>query len=187
MFKLSTSFVSFAAAAILVGGLSSMIPVQAAPHDTSEPPLNDFNQSTFYVQPAAAPVATPAPNKKTLQALNKHTQSVEGRIKFLHDSLKITSAQEEEWGTVAKTIRENEASMSQLVEARHQNAGYKTAIDDLQSYADITQAHADGVKNLLVVFESLYTDLSAEQKKAADNVFGSFQKHHEHHTAKKTK
>ena len=49
-----------------------------------------------------------------------------------------------------------------------------TAVQDLKSYEKFTQAHADGLKNLIASFEGLYTSMTDEQKKNADEVFQNF-------------
>ncbi len=46
-----------------------------------------------------------------------------------------------------------------------------TAVDDLKSYGEITEARADGVKKLIPVFSDLYASMSDAQKKEADNLF----------------
>jgi len=44
-------------------------------------------------------------------------------------------------------------------------------VDDLQSYAAIADAHADGLKKLIPAFQALYTAMSDDQKKTADMLF----------------
>jgi hypothetical protein len=46
-----------------------------------------------------------------------------------------------------------------------------TAVENLRSFQKLAQAHADGLNNLGAAFESLYADMSDEQKKNADAVF----------------
>jgi hypothetical protein len=46
-----------------------------------------------------------------------------------------------------------------------------TAVDDLKSYGEIANAHADGIKKFIPVFESLYASMSDAQKKSADTLF----------------
>lgn len=104
-------------------------------------------------------------------------QRVETRIKTLHDKLQITPDQESAWNDVAQSMRDNEANMHDVIEARHANASKMTAIDDLQSYQKIAQAHADGMGKLISSFSSLYDSMSPEQQKNADQVFGSFEGH----------
>jgi hypothetical protein len=60
--------------------------------------------------------------------------------------------------------------MGKLFEERRANANI-SALDDMQQYASIAQAHADGMKRLVDAFEPLYNSMSAEQKKLADTTF----------------
>jgi hypothetical protein len=58
-----------------------------------------------------------------------------------------------------------------------------TAVDDLKSYGEIADAHANGIKKLTPVFADLYTSMSDVQKKEADTLF----RHGDHkHTHKKS-
>jgi hypothetical protein len=47
-----------------------------------------------------------------------------------------------------------------------------TAVDDVKSYAEIAAAHANGLQKFIPVFETLYQNMSDEQKKNADLLFG---------------
>jgi hypothetical protein len=98
---------------------------------------------------------------------------VEARIKELHDELKITQAQEDLWSNVSQVMRDNEKAMESLHKARSENAKTMTAVEDVKSYAGIAEAHADGLKKFVPVFEALYNSMSDEQKKNADTIFGS--------------
>lgn len=105
-------------------------------------------------------------------AANESGESrVEARIKDLHAKLKITQAQEEQWTKVVQVMRENAKSMDTLTHARFEHAGSMTAIDDLKSYGEITDAHADQIKKFTPVFATLYANMSDAQKKAADELF----------------
>ncbi len=46
-----------------------------------------------------------------------------------------------------------------------------TAVDDLRSYSAITDAHAEGLKKFIPVFEALYASMSDAQKKNVDTLF----------------
>src|ERR1035437_3947231 len=96
---------------------------------------------------------------------------VETRIKDMHGKLKITQAQEDQWAKVAQVMRDNEKTIEPLIKARVENAKTMTAVDDLKSYAEITDAHADGIKKFTPVFETLYASMSDAQKKEADVLF----------------
>ncbi|ALM82654.1 Spy/CpxP family protein refolding chaperone [Bordetella sp. N] len=127
--------------------------------------------ATGPANPAAPAAMTTAPaNAKTAAAPHKANDRVEKHIKSLHDQLKITSAQEAQWDTVAQTMRDNADQIDALVEKRNANTSM-TALDDLNSYAEFTQANSDGVKKLAAVFTPLYNSLNDEQKKNADKIF----------------
>ena len=102
---------------------------------------------------------------------NDHQDRAELRIQDLHAKLKITAAQEEQWGKVAQTMRDDAKFIDALVQARMEHAKEMTAIDDLKSYGEIADAHADGIKKLTAVFGPLYASMSDPQKLAADNLF----------------
>jgi hypothetical protein len=96
---------------------------------------------------------------------------VEARIKELHTKLKITPEQEEPWNNVAQVMRDDAKTMEALIKARSEKASTMSAVDDLKSYGEIAQAHADGLKKFTSVFEPLYAGMSDAQKKNADTFF----------------
>ena len=102
-------------------------------------------------------------------------QAVETRIKTLHAKLQITAAQESDWNDVAQAMRDNEATISSLIQSRHKSAGNMTAVEDLESYQQIAQAHADGLRKVISAFTPLYNSISDAQKKNADHVFGGYE------------
>jgi protein CpxP len=126
---------------------------------------------------STAPTHT-APNPATQAAANPVDQkgeSVEQRITQLHAELKVTPDQESKWNPVAQAMRDNSANMEKLVaEKRKTGSPNMTAVDDLKTYQEFTQAHLDGIKNLTSAFSSLYDSMSDPQKKNADEVFAKF-------------
>jgi Spy/CpxP family protein refolding chaperone len=129
----------------------------------------------------AALAQTPAVTASGTAATAKATDRVEQHIKQLHDQLKITAAEEPQWTNVAQTMRDNAAQIDQLISKREAQDSM-TALDDLDSYAQITQANSDGVKKLAAVFAPLYNAMPDDQKRTADKVFADS---HERHTARK--
>lgn len=121
----------------------------------------------------AALVATLAFAPGVVLAADKdaHMDRTELRIKDLHSELKITAAQEVQWAKVAQAMRDDAKTMDALTQERFDHAKDMTAVDDLKSYGDITEARADGVKKLTPVFADLYSSMSDAQKKQADAVF----------------
>jgi hypothetical protein len=121
---------------------------------------------------AAALVATVAfASGPALAAKAPAQDRVEARISDMHAKLKITAAQEGQWTKVAQMMRDNAKAMDALTQTRYENAKTMTAIDDLKSYGEITDAHADGIKKFTPVFATLYADMSDVQKKEADTLF----------------
>lgn len=114
--------------------------------------------------------ATAPQNRAAAGATESKEESVEQRITNLHKALKITPDQEPKWNVVAQAMRENHANMDKLAAANRATPP-KTAVDDLKSYEKHTQAHVDGLKNLISSFEQLYAAMPDAQKKNADEVF----------------
>jgi periplasmic protein CpxP/Spy len=132
---------------------------------------------------------TPAPAAASMSAASApagkagHERNVEDRIAYLHAQLKITPAQETQWNTFADVMRSNGETMGQLFRQR-KAATNVSALDDMKQYAQIAQAHADGMKKLVDAFDPLYSGFSPEQKKLADVTFhqpGGVEGGHRHH------
>lgn len=134
---------------------------------------NQFTFTSARLVAATVLVATLAFAPGVILAAEKdaHQDRVELRIKDMHAKLNITPAQEEQWGKVAQVMTEDAKTMDKLTQARVEHAKDMTAIDDLKSYSEITDAHADGVKKLIPVFTALYDSMSDAQKKVADTLF----------------
>jgi hypothetical protein len=98
----------------------------------------------------------------------------------MHAKLKITSAQEEQWTKVAQTMIDDAKIMDVLSQTRVDHAKDMTAVDDLKSYGEIADAHANGIKKLTPVFADLYDSMSDAQKKAADTLFRHGDHKHNH-------
>ena len=105
-------------------------------------------------------------------ATSSKPETVEQRITTLKTALKITSDQEGKWNGVAQAMRDNASRMEKLVATKRAIAPEKTtAVDDLKTYQEFTEARLDGLKHLTSAFKSLYDTMSPEQKKNADQVF----------------
>ncbi len=118
-----------------------------------------------------AQASAPTAASSAVSPATKHEARIEDRIKYLHQQLKITPAQEDQWKTFADAMRDDGETMGQLYEQRIKNAPTQSAIDNMQDYANLTQAHADGMKKILAAFQPLYNEFSPEQKKLADDTF----------------
>ena len=125
--------------------------------------------------PAAAQTTPSNKPPAAAAATSSKPETVEQRIAQLKTSLKITPDQESKWNAVAQAMRENAASMEKLVATKRAIApASMTAVDDLMTYQEFTQARLDGLKNLTSSFKALYDSMPADQKKNADQVFQSY-------------
>ncbi len=93
------------------------------------------------------------------------------RIKYLHERLHITPAQEPLWANLAQVMRENAKSVAPLLKERFQTAKSGNAINSLSTYEKLGEAQLDGLKKFTAAFQALYVSLTDYQKKIADSVF----------------
>jgi protein CpxP len=132
--------------------------------------------TTMLATPLTAALAqTPTPVKQAAaEATQTKSETVEQRITTLHAAMKITADQETKWNGVAQAMRENAANMDKLVASvRTTPPQNMSAVDDLKTYQKFSQAHVDGLKNLITSFTTLYDTMPDAQKKVADKVFGT--------------
>ena len=110
-------------------------------------------------------------------------ETVEERISSLKASLKITSDEDAKWNAVAQSMRENASNMDKMVaETRTTSPQAMSAVDDLKMYQKYSQAHVDGLKNLISSFSALYSAMPDQQKKVADAVFQSSRENNAAHS-----
>jgi hypothetical protein len=64
--------------------------------------------------------------------------------------------------------------MDQVYQQRAEKLGSMSAVDNMQSYAQIEQQRAQDVQKLVPAFQALYTSLSDQQKKTADQIFRNY-------------
>jgi hypothetical protein len=131
---------------------------------------------------APASAATPGQTQASAHVMTvaAHTP-VDTRINNLHARLQITADQETLWQPVAQVMRDNAGTMDSLRQSRMANANNMSAVEDLRSYGQVVDAHADGIKKLTSAFEVLYNSMSDTQKHNADLIFRS----DTHHAAKR--
>jgi periplasmic protein CpxP/Spy len=98
-------------------------------------------------------------------------QRVEQHITELHAQLRITPEQQTQWDQFAQVMRENAKAMDQALQQRAASFDTMNAVDDMQSYAQIAQQHAQDTQKLATAFQTLYASMSDDQKKNADAVF----------------
>jgi protein CpxP len=100
----------------------------------------------------------------------------ESRIKALHESLRITAAQEELWGHVAQSMRDNEKTLKAAMADRAGRGKTMTAVEDMKFMQIMADQHSAGLKQLIPPFEALYASMTPEQRKKADQSFTKHQR-----------
>lgn len=121
--------------------------------------------------PPSTPQAAPSAPSSAESAPAKGSSGVDAHITKLHKQLKITAAQESQWNAVADIMRENAKQIDALASQRASKRASMSAVDNLRSYEEIADAHAEGLKKLVPAFSALYDTMSDAQKKNADAVF----------------
>ena len=129
------------------------------------------SQSTYSIALAVA-MAVFSATIAFASARPSRVEHVEARIKELQAKLHITPTQEALWQNVTQIMRDNAQTMDGLTQARTDKT--MTAVDNLQSYSAIVEAHAEGLKKFVPAFEALYASMSDTQKHQADNVFREY-------------
>jgi periplasmic protein CpxP/Spy len=146
--------------AALVGGTMLAGPLISARADT-------VANAAFQLAQAATPQTHVG-----AAATSSKGETVEQRIVNLRTALKITPDEDAKWNAVAQSMRENASNMDKLIaDGRATAPKSMSAVDDLMMYQKFSQAHVDGLKNLIVSFSALYSAMPDAQKKIADTVF----------------
>ncbi len=121
---------------------------------------------------AAAPAAAASPMTPPDTAAGKSMeQRVENHIKQLHTQLQITPAEQPQWEQFAQVMRANARDMDQAFMQRAQQYPTMNAVQNMQSYEQIAQAHVEHLQKLVPAFEKLYNSMPAQQQKLTDQVF----------------
>jgi len=168
MKRIATQFTVPAAALLATLALAS--PARAAAIDLSDAHTAGTLPAQVMVAQATSPSAATAPSPARAAKASR-ADRVEARITMLHTKLVITPAQEDLWKNVTQVMRDNAQTMEALMKARADKAKTMTAVDDLKSYAEIADAHADGLKKFVPAFEALYASMSDAQKANANTLF----------------
>jgi periplasmic protein CpxP/Spy len=132
----------------------------AAPAQPAQPPAPAAPGAA-----ASSPMAShPVPGKNM-------EERVESRIKELHAQLHITPAEQSQWDQFAQVMRDNARDMDQAIMQRAQQYPTMNAVQNMQSYERIAEAHAQHLQKLVPAFDNLYSAMPEQQKKLTDQVF----------------
>ena len=81
-------------------------------------------------------------------------ERVDQHIGALHAELHITPAQQAQWDQFAQVMRDNATAMDQLLEQRATSFASMNAAENMQSYAQIAQQHAQDTEKLATAFQA---------------------------------
>ena len=119
-------------------------------------------------KPAAA---QPSPLAGHPAAGKNAEERVEQRIKELHAQLRITAAERPQWDQFVQVMRENARDMDQAWLQRVDQFQSMNALQNMQSYEQIAEQHAQHLQKLVPAFQSLYNAMPDQQEQLADQVF----------------
>jgi len=171
MARFSTSTAIYFAAATFLGAVILPASLDFAASRLSDPASSSLAQAGSSGTAPSSHARSTRAKPASVQRRAERTDRVEARIKQLHAQLKITPDQEDQWNAFAKVMRENAKTMQSQAEERQQNLGTMSAMDDLNSYEQITETHAEALKKLIPEFQTLYDAMSPDQQRNADAVF----------------
>jgi periplasmic protein CpxP/Spy len=120
--------------------------------------------------PAAPPAAASSPMTHPVPGKNME-ERVENHIKQLHAQLQITPAEQPQWDQFAQVMRENARDMDQALLQRAQQYPTMNAMQNMQSYEQMAEAHVQHLQKLVPAFDNLYNAMPEQQKKLTDQVF----------------
>ena len=130
-------------------------------------------------QGAAPPAAASSPMAGHPVAGKNAAERVEHRINELHAQLRITPAERQQWDQFVEVMRENARDMDQAFIQRAQQFQSMNALQNMQSYEQIAEAHARHLQKLVPAFENLYNAMPDQQKRLADQVFRANAEQHQ--------
>jgi protein CpxP len=111
-------------------------------------------------QPAGTQAAAPAPTAAASSPIAGHPvpgktaeERVERRIREMHAQLQITPAEEAQWNEFAQVMRENARDMDRAFIQRAEQFPTMNAVQNMQSYEQIAEDHAQRVQKLVPVFQ----------------------------------
>lgn len=129
-------------------------------------------QSAAAAPASTASAAAASPMTPSDTAADKTMeQRVESHIKQLHAQLRITPAEQPQWERFAQVMRANARDMDQAFMQRAQQYPTMNAVQNMQSYEQIAQAHVEHLQKLVPAFDALYNAMPVQQQKLTDQVF----------------
>jgi hypothetical protein len=102
---------------------------------------------------------------------NPMDQRVEQHIQQMRSELQITPQEQPEWHSFAQTMWQNAHEMNQILQRRAANLQTMNAAEDMQSYAQLAEVHAQNMQRMSAAFDQLYGVMSPQQRDHATQLF----------------
>jgi periplasmic protein CpxP/Spy len=151
-------------ATLLVAGQARAQTTEAPTHPTQTPAAETAPQTSKHVTSKRAPTRP-----------TDYETALDNRIASMHQTLEITPSQEGAWSAFAQVMHDNASAVADAYKARSSTIKTMNASQNLQNYVQIEQQRAQGVQKLSIAFDTLYGQLSDNQKVAADQMFRRYQ------------
>lgn len=100
-------------------------------------------------------------------------QMAADRMAMLKQELQITPAEEPAWDRFSQLSVQNAAQLDQMFRQRAQQVPSMNAVQNLQTFADLQLRQARNFQQVVPAFQRLYSQLSPQQRQAADEAFRS--------------
>ena len=85
--------------------------------------------------------------------------------------MQITPAEQPQWDQFAQVMRENARDMDRAFMQRAQQYATMNAMQNMQSYEQMVEAHVQHLQKLVPAFDNFYNAMPEQQKKLTDQVF----------------
>ena len=123
---------------------------------------------------AGDPTSSPPARREAPQSM---AGRIEQRITDLHRKLQITREQQPHWHAFVSVMRENARGMDETFQRRVRGMPDMNAVQNMQSYAQVSAAHAADMQRMVPSFEALYATMTERQQRIADRVFRDDARH----------
>jgi len=97
--------------------------------------------------------------------------TIQQRVADLRAKLQITPAQQPQWDQFAQVMLDNAKGTDERFQQRVRTMPTMSAAENMQSYAQLSAAHAQDMQKLVPAFQALYATMTDRQKGTADQVF----------------
>jgi periplasmic protein CpxP/Spy len=151
---------------------AALILIGASAHGLTASPQGS-DQHVPAAPPSAAPDGGPSLTgrpRASQQQLPVDEALLEARISKLHQDLQITRAQEPQFAAFADTMRSNARAMHAVLLEQIKNMDLK-AVNALLFFQKRIAIENESLKKLVPAFQTLYANMSNQQKVDADTIF----------------